>query len=94
MKLLELFTAGDDKENVTHQIPSLTKQLQLDELWIILSECLSELEKTPDHHAALILQVRYRSTYFMFGLKETVIGKSTRWNIKISLTGEMGRSMS
>lgn len=41
----------------SYKIPSLTKQLQLDDLWITLSECLTELEKTPDHHAALILQV-------------------------------------
>ncbi|KAL0267717.1 UNVERIFIED_CONTAM: hypothetical protein PYX00_009908 [Menopon gallinae] len=45
-----------EKEESSEQFPSLTKQLQLDDLWISLSECLTELEKTPDHQAALILQ--------------------------------------
>ncbi|XP_048739045.2 E3 ubiquitin-protein ligase HUWE1-like isoform X5 [Ostrea edulis] len=35
---------------------SLSEQLSLEELWNTLGECLTELAKTPDHHAVLILQ--------------------------------------
>ena len=37
-------------------LPPLSEQLQLDELWDILSECLTQLSRTPDHHAVLVLQ--------------------------------------
>lgn len=37
-------------------LPRLSEQLELDELWETLGECLSELAKMPDHHAVLILQ--------------------------------------
>jgi hypothetical protein len=36
----------------------LSEELQLDDLWDKLSECLTELAKTPDQHAVLVLQVR------------------------------------
>lgn len=55
----------EEKESSSYRIPSLTKQLQLDDLWITLSECLTELEKTPDHHAALILQVSWIKKIFL-----------------------------
>lgn len=35
---------------------SLSVELQLDDLWNTLSECLLELAETPDHHAVLVLQ--------------------------------------
>lgn len=35
---------------------SLSDQLGLEELWNTLGDCLTELAKTPDHHAVLILQ--------------------------------------
>ncbi|KFM63905.1 E3 ubiquitin-protein ligase HUWE1, partial [Stegodyphus mimosarum] len=35
---------------------NLSTQLDLDELWDALSECLTELAETPDHHAVLVLQ--------------------------------------
>ncbi|KAK3102129.1 hypothetical protein FSP39_009035 [Pinctada imbricata] len=34
----------------------LSEKLDLDDLWQVLGECLTELAKTPDHHAVLILQ--------------------------------------
>ncbi|KAF8790741.1 E3 ubiquitin-protein ligase HUWE1 like protein [Argiope bruennichi] len=34
----------------------LSSQLMLDELWTTLSDCLTELAETPDHHAVLVLQ--------------------------------------
>ena len=38
------------------QLPPLSEQLQLDQLWDMLSECLTQLSRTPDHHAVLVLQ--------------------------------------
>lgn len=43
-------------EESTPSLPRLSDQLLLDELWDILGCCLTELSKTPDHHAVLILQ--------------------------------------
>lgn len=37
-------------------LPRLSEQLQLEELWEILGDCLTQLAKTPDHHAVLVLQ--------------------------------------
>lgn len=43
---------------LNYDIPALSDQLNsIDSLWETLSECLSELEHTPDHHAVLVLQV-------------------------------------
>ncbi|EFA10984.1 E3 ubiquitin-protein ligase HUWE1 [Tribolium castaneum] len=40
-----------------YDIPALSEQLSsIDSLWETLSQCLSELEHTPDHHAVLVLQ--------------------------------------
>lgn len=41
----------------THELPALSEQLHvLASLWETLSQCLLELEHTPDHHAVLVLQ--------------------------------------
>ena len=37
-------------------LPRLSEQLMLEELWDTLGECLTELARTPDHHAVLVLQ--------------------------------------
>lgn len=37
-------------------LPRLSDQLELDELWETLGECLTGLNKTSDHHAVLVLQ--------------------------------------
>ncbi|XP_076109103.1 E3 ubiquitin-protein ligase HUWE1-like isoform X2 [Mytilus galloprovincialis] len=47
---------NDKKDKKEVVLPRLSEQLILDELWQCLGECLSELDKTPDHHAVLILQ--------------------------------------
>ena len=44
------------EEVITKQEESLSLELQLDDLWDTLSECLLELADTPDHHAVLVLQ--------------------------------------
>ncbi len=37
-------------------MPRLSEQLLLDELWDTLGDCLTELNRTSDHHAVLVLQ--------------------------------------
>ncbi|XP_078340185.1 E3 ubiquitin-protein ligase HUWE1-like isoform X5 [Crassostrea virginica] len=44
------------EESAAAPQPSLSDQLGLEELWNTLGDCLTELAKTPDHHAVLILQ--------------------------------------
>lgn len=44
------------KESGEVQLPRLSEQIDLEELWYMLGECLTELDKTPDQHAVLILQ--------------------------------------
>ncbi|RZB39554.1 DUF913, HECT, DUF908 and/or WWE domain containing protein [Asbolus verrucosus] len=63
-ELKELNNAQKRKQNVKrsdaswfYDIPALSDQLSsIDSLWETLSQCLSELEHTPDHHAVLVLQ--------------------------------------
>ena len=44
----------ENKEDLASQ--RLSEQLLLDKLWDTLGECLSELARTSDHHAVLVLQ--------------------------------------
>ena len=39
-----------------YTLPRLSEQLSLEELWETLGDCLSQLAKTPDNHAVLVLQ--------------------------------------
>lgn len=48
--------SGDTSKEVEVQLPRLSEQIDLEELWNMLGECLTELDKTPDQHAVLILQ--------------------------------------
>lgn len=45
-----------DEPYTTKSEESLSIELQLDDLWETLSQCLLELAETPDHHAVLVLQ--------------------------------------
>ncbi|XP_060080556.1 E3 ubiquitin-protein ligase HUWE1-like [Ylistrum balloti] len=50
-------TSGEKKDkDESTALPRLSEQVLLDDLWTVLGDCLSELAKTPDHHAVLILQ--------------------------------------
>lgn len=42
-----------DKEERPPELPLLSEQLSLDELWDMLGECLKELEESHDQHAVL-----------------------------------------
>ncbi|XP_069785223.1 E3 ubiquitin-protein ligase HUWE1 isoform X3 [Narcine bancroftii] len=50
--------AGEKKEEEERlpELPLLSEQLSLDELWDMLGECLKELEESHDQHAVLVLQ--------------------------------------
>uniref|UniRef100_A0A8D2LTR1 E3 ubiquitin-protein ligase HUWE1 n=1 Tax=Varanus komodoensis TaxID=61221 RepID=A0A8D2LTR1_VARKO len=45
-----------EKEERPPDLPLLSEQLSLDELWDMLGECLKELEESHDQHAVLVLQ--------------------------------------
>ncbi|XP_029463820.1 E3 ubiquitin-protein ligase HUWE1 isoform X4 [Rhinatrema bivittatum] len=45
-----------EKEERLPELPLLSEQLILDELWDMLGECLKELEESHDQHAVLVLQ--------------------------------------
>uniref|UniRef100_A0A8C3HWY2 E3 ubiquitin-protein ligase HUWE1 n=1 Tax=Chrysemys picta bellii TaxID=8478 RepID=A0A8C3HWY2_CHRPI len=45
-----------EKEERPPDLPLLSEQLNLDELWAMLGECLKELEESHDQHAVLVLQ--------------------------------------
>lgn len=42
-----------EKEERPPDLPLLSEQLSLDELWDMLGECLKELEESHDQHAVL-----------------------------------------
>ncbi|KAG8447780.1 hypothetical protein GDO86_015044 [Hymenochirus boettgeri] len=53
----EVSQAVDKKEEERlPELPLLSEQLSLDELWDMLGECLKELEESHDQHAVLVLQ--------------------------------------
>ncbi|XP_067408206.1 E3 ubiquitin-protein ligase HUWE1 isoform X2 [Emydura macquarii macquarii] len=45
-----------EKDERPPDLPLLSEQLNLDELWAMLGECLKELEESHDQHAVLVLQ--------------------------------------
>ncbi|XP_063792482.1 E3 ubiquitin-protein ligase HUWE1 isoform X4 [Pseudophryne corroboree] len=48
--------AEKKEEERLPELPLLSEQLSLDELWDMLGECLKELEESHDQHAVLVLQ--------------------------------------
>ncbi|XP_075434570.1 E3 ubiquitin-protein ligase HUWE1 isoform X9 [Ascaphus truei] len=48
--------ADKEEEERLPELPLLSEQLSLDELWDMLGECLKELEESHDQHAVLVLQ--------------------------------------
>ncbi|XP_041429057.1 E3 ubiquitin-protein ligase HUWE1 isoform X4 [Xenopus laevis] len=53
----EVTQAAEKKEEERlPELPLLSEQLSLDELWDMLGECLKELEESHDQHAVLVLQ--------------------------------------
>ena len=55
----DLHQPQDDTEHEDDgelDLPRLSEQLHLDELWNTLGECLTQLASTTDHHVVLVLQ--------------------------------------
>ncbi|XP_064633553.1 E3 ubiquitin-protein ligase HUWE1-like isoform X3 [Lineus longissimus] len=60
------------KEEKEIPLPRLSDLLKLDDLWETLGECLTELAKTPDHHAVLVLQSAVEAFFIVHaGEKDT-----------------------
>lgn len=53
-------------------LPLLSEQLALDDLWDTLGECLTELAKTTDSHAVLVLQPAVEAFFLVHGSEKTV----------------------
>ncbi|XP_033745348.1 E3 ubiquitin-protein ligase HUWE1-like isoform X3 [Pecten maximus] len=69
-------TSGEKKEkDEVTALPRLSEQVLLDDLWMVLGDCLSELAKTPDHHAVLILQPAVEAFFIVHAGEKD--GKST-----------------
>ncbi|KAI1892343.1 hypothetical protein AGOR_G00132390 [Albula goreensis] len=49
-------SSQSEQEEKLPDLPLLSEQLLLDELWDMLGECLKELEESHDQHAVLVLQ--------------------------------------
>ena len=51
----------------------LSEQVTLEELWDTLGECLSELGRTSDSHAVLVLQPAVEAFFLVHGTEKQVI---------------------
>lgn len=56
----------------------LSDELKLDKLWDALSDCLSELAETPDHHAVLVLQPAVEAFFLVHASPEKDKKKENR----------------
>ena len=59
----------DDQES-TEELARLSSQLSLEELWDTLSECLSELARTSDRNAVLVLQPAVEAFFLVHGTEK------------------------
>lgn len=55
------------------ELPLLSEQITLEELWDTLGECLSELGRTSDSHAVLVLQPAVEAFFLVHGTEKQVI---------------------
>lgn len=56
-------TSAESEES--KETATLSNQLQLNDLWESLSDCLLELANAPDHHAVLVLQPAVEAFFFV-----------------------------
>ena len=61
------FTVKDESDD---ELPRLSSQLALEELWDTLSECLSELARTSDRNAVLVLQPAVEAFFLVHGTEK------------------------
>ena len=79
-RLLKCFLFVGGKEEATKptipELPCLSEQLALEELWDILGECLIELGKSSDSHAVLVLQPAVEAFFLVHGTEKQDTGTS------------------
>ena len=63
-------TVKDDVQDSTDDLARLSTQLALEELWDTLSECLSELARTSDRNAVLVLQPAVEAFFLVHGTEK------------------------
>ena len=61
----------------------------MEELWDTLGECLSELGRTSDSHAVLVLQPAVEAFFLVHGTEKQVIGDCD-YNTSLALGGGGG----
>lgn len=59
-----------ESQNSNDELPRLSSQLALEELWDTLSECLSELARTSDRNAVLVLQPAVEAFFLVHGTEK------------------------
>lgn len=59
-----------DDQDSTDDLSRLSTQLALEELWDTLSECLSELARTSDRNAVLVLQPAVEAFFLVHGTEK------------------------
>nr|XP_023021300.1 E3 ubiquitin-protein ligase HUWE1-like [Leptinotarsa decemlineata] len=76
-------------ETGSYELPALSDQLSsLSSFWETLSECLSELEHAPDHHAVLVLQLVGVELQSQFLRKEAEQEENVQENSESEQTNE------
>jgi len=78
---LHLSSLGPSTSGAANQpeLPLLSEQITLEELWDTLGECLSELGRTSDSHAVLVLQPAVEAFFLVHGTeKQVIVTFSTR----------------
>ncbi|KAJ7352900.1 E3 ubiquitin-protein ligase huwe1 [Desmophyllum pertusum] len=58
------------------ELPLLSEQITLEELWDTLGECLSELGRTSDSHAVLVLQPAVEAFFLVHGTEKQESGST------------------
>lgn len=59
-----------DNQDSNDELTRLSSQLALEELWDTLSECLSELARTSDRNAVLVLQPAVEAFFLVHGTEK------------------------
>ena len=71
-------------------LPPLSELLNVEDLWSYLSSCLSELEKTGDQNAVLILQPTVESFFLVHATEKRNADKREIATRQVSVQGNQG----
>lgn len=72
-------------------LPLLSEQITLEELWETLGECLAELGRTSDSHAVLVLQPAVEAFFLVHGTEKQVITAFVALSLKLSPKSVLGQ---